>query len=81
MQYVDLSTTLENDAGWAPRWARNKVKYQDHKFGKLAIRLICRLGPKYLRDGLGWANDTIAMSTHGTTHVDAPWHYAPTCGG
>jgi kynurenine formamidase len=39
------------------------------------------LMPKYLRGGLGWANDTIALSTHGTTHVDAPWHYAPTSEG
>ena len=31
--------------------------------------------------GLGWANDTIKLSTHGTTHVDAPWHYAPTSEG
>jgi kynurenine formamidase len=42
-----------------------------------AIWALFRLTPKYLRTGLGWANDTIILSTHGTTHVDAPWHYAP----
>jgi kynurenine formamidase len=26
----------------------------------------------------GWAHDQIKLSTHGTTHLDAPWDYAPT---
>jgi kynurenine formamidase len=34
-----------------------------------------------LRTGLGWSNDVVKLSTHGTTHVDAPWHYAPQCEG
>jgi len=81
MQLVDLSVTLENDRDWAPRWARNRIKYQSHRFGRLAIRLLFGISPKYLRGGLGWANDLLQLSTHGTTHVDAPWHYSPTCGG
>jgi kynurenine formamidase len=73
--------TLDNDGGWAPWWARNRVKRQGHKFGRLAIRLLFGLPAKYLRTGLGWANDEIKISTHGTTHMDAPWHYAPTSEG
>ena len=34
-----------------------------------------------LPQGLGWANDSVIMGTHAGTHVDAPWHYFPTCGG
>lgn len=34
-----------------------------------------------LPDGLGWANDTVTLNAHSGTHVDAPWHYYPTCGG
>lgn len=34
-----------------------------------------------LPDGNGWANDKVTMSSHAGTHVDAPWHYYPTCGG
>jgi len=41
------------------------------------MRLLFGLGPRYLRTGLGWANDELHLSTHGTTHLDAPWHYAP----
>ncbi len=78
---VDLSVPLTNNKHEAPRWARTKVRRQGHRFGLLAIWVLFRLTPKYLRTGLGWANETIILSTHGTTHVDAPWHYAPTSEG
>lgn len=77
MQIIDLSVTLDNDKSWAPWWARNKVVRQNHKFGRLAIWILVRLTPGYLKGQLGWANDIIKISTHGTTHLDAPWHYAP----
>ena len=32
-----------------------------------------------LPKGLGWANDMVNMNAHAGTHVDAPWHYYPTC--
>jgi kynurenine formamidase len=81
LQIIDLSDTLQNDRHWVPWWARNTVKYQNHHFGKFAIWLIFGIPAKYLRNKLGWANEIIKLSTHGTTHVDAPWHYAPTSGG
>jgi kynurenine formamidase len=81
MRIVDLSVTLDNDRSWAPRFARNSVKRQSHQFGKFAIWWLFRLPGKYLLTGLGWANDIIELSTHGTTHVDAPWHYGPTSEG
>src|SRR3954465_5442190 len=44
-----------------------------------AAGLPFRLFPKNFE---GWADDTITqMGVHATTHVDAPWHYGPTCGG
>ena len=33
-----------------------------------------------LPNRLGWGNDTIHTNAHSSTHVDAPWHYYPTCG-
>jgi len=33
-----------------------------------------------LPNGLGWANDHVTLNAHSGTHVDAPWHYYPTCG-
>ncbi|MBW3595670.1 MAG: cyclase family protein [Planctomycetes bacterium] len=78
---VDLSLPLDDNRGRAPWWARNRVKRQSHRAGAFAIRLLFGLSKKYLQTGAGWANDEIRLSTHGTTHVDAPWHYAPTSEG
>ena len=69
MEIVDLSLPLENDRRWAPWWARNRVKYQSHRFGTFTIRLLFGLKQKHLQTGLGWANETISLSTHGTTHI------------
>jgi kynurenine formamidase len=81
MRIIDLSLPLENDGAWMPWWLRVRVRFQSHRFGRLAIRLLYGLSGKHLPTGLGWANETIHLSTHGTTHVDAPWHYAPTSEG
>lgn len=77
MRIVDLSVTLDNDKNWAPWWARNKVIRQGHRFGSLAVFILLRLTPPFLKNRLGWSNDIIKISTHGTTHLDAPWHYGP----
>jgi kynurenine formamidase len=81
MQLIDLSLPLDNDAEWAPRWARSRVWRQGHDFGARAIWWLFGVPRKLLRTRLGWANDVIKLSTHGTTHVDAPWHYGPTSEG
>lgn len=81
MRIVDLSVPLDNDAHWAPWWARNRVKRQDHRFGRWVVWWLFGLKARHLHTGLGWANDIIKLSTHGTTHVDAPWHYGPQCQG
>lgn len=81
MKYVDLSLPLENDKAWSPWWARNRVTYQGHRFGACVIRFLFGVRKKHLKTELGWANENIALSTHGTTHMDAPWHYGPLCEG
>ena len=81
MRFVDLSAPLADDKGWAPRPLRTKVRHSGHRAGARAIWLLFRLRRRHLRGGLGWANDHISLSTHGATHVDAPWHYAPTSEG
>ncbi len=81
MKIIDLSMTLSNEGRWAPWWSRSRVRYQDHRFGRRVIRLLFGVPSRLLTTGLGWANENLRLSTHGTTHVDAPYHYAPTCGG
>jgi kynurenine formamidase len=81
VRIIDLSLPLDNDADWAPRWARSRVWRQTHRFGARAIGWLFGVPRRLLRTRLGWANDIIKLSTHGTTHVDAPWHYGPTSEG
>ncbi len=80
MQIVDLSLPLESLKS-DPPLLRNHVTYQNHRFGAWAIKLLYGLPRRLLPQGLGWANETIKLSTHGTTHMDAPYHYAPTSEG
>jgi kynurenine formamidase len=81
MHLIDLSVTLQTDRSPVPWWARNKVTYQSHRFGAWVMRLLFGVKHRHLRSGTGWAHEMLKMSSHGTTHVDAPWHYAPTSEG
>lgn len=59
-----------------------KIKHKAHKSARWLVRLFglpFRLFPKKFS---GWADDVIKkMGVHSTTHMDAPWHYSPTCMG
>ena len=59
-----------------------KIKHKPHKKSRWLIRLFglpFKLFPSKFE---GWADDTIKkMGVHSTTHIDAPWHYGPTCEG
>lgn len=81
MRFVDLSVTLQTENAWAPKGLRVLVKNRPHKATLLLLRLMYGIAGRKTRTGLGWADDIIEMSSHGTTHVDAPWHYAPTSEG
>jgi hypothetical protein len=81
MKIIDLSKPIQfnkND----PWFMRVKIKHKPHKKAKWLIRLLglpFRLFPKGFD---GWADDSIQqMGVHATTHIDAPWHYSPTCAG
>lgn len=57
------------------------VTHQDHR--ELAQSLANFLGCTVddFPDGLGYANDEVSINAHTGTHLDAPWHYYPTCEG
>lgn len=77
-RFVDLSVPIEESASepFKPR-----VDHQDHAAGALVMSAIFGAPAEELPGGLGWANDNITLITHAGTHLDAPWHYAPTAGG
>ncbi len=74
MRIVDLSATIENVA--VSPVDQTVVEYSDHTAGAAAIEGMMGVPRALLRDGEGWAVETIRqLSTHGATHVDAPYHY------
>ncbi len=74
MRIIDLSTTIENIA--VSPVDQVVVEYQVHTAGAGAIEAMMGVPRTLLRDGEGWAVETIRqLSTHGSTHVDAPYHY------
>ena len=80
MQVIDLSKPVRfsrND----PFFMRVKVTHKPHRLAKLLVRLLGLPFRLFPRDFAGWADDTIRMGVHATTHIDAPWHYGPTSAG
>jgi kynurenine formamidase len=75
---IDLSLTL-NARGKALR--APSIEYVDHQTS--ADRCASAYGIKKddFRDGGYAAIEHLRLTTHDTTHLDAPWHYYPTCEG
>lgn len=76
---VDLSKLIRENKQ-DPWFMRVKIKHKKHRRSRWLIRLLglpFRLFPKKFE---GWADDYISMGVHSVTHIDAPWHYSPTCG-
>jgi kynurenine formamidase len=78
MQMVDLSVPL----GPSPS---EQVPVELHRFthqcGGAHLAQLVGFEQDVLKDGLGWASERVQAITHNSTHVDAPFHYSPTCNG
>ena len=75
----DLNVPLE-DSPSEPLPVR--VAHQTHDQSAQLMASFFGASPaEHLPNGLGWANDNVTLNAHAGTHVDAPWHYYPTCGG
>ncbi len=78
MKIIDLSIPLED----SPSEPQNvEVIHHPHDEGVGGMANLFGCNPEDLPDGLGWATDTLTLSTHAGTHVDAPWHYTPVSEG
>ena len=75
---VDLSVPVE-DSPSEP--IRPQVHFEDHDRTAPLVAGIFGCEVSDLPDGKGWASETVTLITHAGTHVDAPYHYFPTCGG
>ena len=53
------------------------VELLDHRTGATVLGL----SPEDFPDGMAISNETVTLTTHTGTHMDAPLHYGPTSGG
>jgi kynurenine formamidase len=76
---IDLSVAIDEDTIADPEFMRPRINYQTHSetFEQMA-GFFPGLKPSDLPDSQAWAVETITLSTHNGTHMDAPWHYHPT---
>jgi kynurenine formamidase len=78
-RFVDLSIALENDAVADPSFMRPRIEYTNHKQSFPAMAAFFPgLNQEDLPDGEAWAMETVELSTHNGTHLDAPYHFAST---
>lgn len=81
MKIIDLSICIENDVISDPPHMMPVIEYYSHKMPK-ALNAMTRYFPTVtqddLPDGEAWANETVKLTPHSGTHMDAPWHYHST---
>lgn len=78
-RFVDLSIPICNDVPSDPPVMRPQVTYMTHETTWQQIAMFFPgLTREDLPDGEGWALESVTLSTHNGTHIDAPWHYHST---
>lgn len=79
MKLIDLSVAIQNGIASDPPGHRPEVNYFNHKdTAEEVISFFPGATTDQLPDGEGWAIERIYLTTHGGTHLDAPWHFAST---
>ena len=78
-RFDDLSIAIEPDLPSDPPMMIPKIDYIDHTQGAKQMRdFFPGLRKDQLPEGLGWALESVTLTTHSGTHLDAPYHYHPT---
>jgi kynurenine formamidase len=77
---IDCSIAIENGLPSDPPGMVPEIEYRDHESGADQMKLFFPgIDPKRdLPGGKGWAVESVTLSSHSGTHLDAPWHYHPT---
>ena len=78
---VDLSAPIAPSPEGTPDFLATRIDYAGHAAGAGEIETLLGVPPRLLREGEGWAVETMTLGTHNSTHVDAPWHYNSTIRG
>jgi kynurenine formamidase len=78
-RFIDLSVTIESGLPSDPPSMIPKIDYEDHIRGSETIKdFFPGVTKDQLPGGLGWAVESLTLSTHSGTHLDAPYHCHPT---
>ncbi len=81
-QLIDLAIAIESGLPSDPEMMIPKIDYIDHTQGaEQMTQFFPGLKKEQLPDGLGWAVESIHLTTHSGTHLDAPFHYHPRMDG
>lgn len=78
VRLIDLSQPLKPTVSEPTPPRINRISHQETA---QMWELLFDISPNALPLGLGFAGEIIETSTHAGTHLDAPWHYAPTSEG
>src|SRR3982750_141682 len=80
MKIIDLSITISPEI---KEPLPTTILYEDHKEGarKMGSKLFNGVAADAFIEGNGPAGEFLTVTSHAGTHVDAPWHYFPTCEG
>lgn len=57
------------------------IEYMEHAAGGAHLASLVGVEQTTLPGGMAWASERVHAATHSGTHVDAPFHYSPTCAG
>lgn len=78
IKIIDLSVPIDNKATepFTPH-----IRYESHEEGAVNAAELYDLRKEDFPESKAWALETITLTTHTGTHVDAPWHYWPTSEG
>ncbi|MDA8137488.1 MAG: cyclase family protein [Desulfobacteraceae bacterium] len=75
---IDLSIAIEAGLPSDPPMMIPQIEYTSHSQGaEQMTQFFPGLKKEQLPEGLGWAVESITLTTHSGTHLDAPFHYHP----
>ena len=81
MKFIDLSVLFEPDTLSDIPIMRPHFQYSDHETGASEMMKTYGCAREDLPPGGCCADTRISCVDHSGTHMDAPWHYAPTMNG